>query len=179
MKSGQLLKIFTTQSKARTLQLCYQLQSIKKGSLSIHDYILKTKSVADILSAAGQLISDENLILYILGGLSQDYDSVVVNSASRCDELSLQEVQFMLQSQEMRLEQLNSTISLDLTNPVANLAIHSQRNARSGFSPYYGQGQSTQGGRGNFNPSGGRGGRGGTSRPTCQLCGRQGHIAVH
>lgn len=55
----------------------------------MHDYILKMEAVADGLSATGQMISDEDLILYILGGLSQEYGFVVVNLTSRCDELSL------------------------------------------------------------------------------------------
>ncbi|RVW78494.1 hypothetical protein CK203_050460 [Vitis vinifera] len=62
-------KLFATQSKARTLQLCFQRQSIKKGSMSVNDYILKMKAIAENLSAARQLVSDEELILYILGGV--------------------------------------------------------------------------------------------------------------
>ncbi|KAL6314933.1 hypothetical protein AAG906_029152 [Vitis piasezkii] len=62
-------KLFTTQSKARTLQLRFQHQSIKKGSMSVNDYILKMKAIAENLSAARQLVSDEELILYILGGV--------------------------------------------------------------------------------------------------------------
>lgn len=73
--------LFTTHSKARTLQL----QSLKRGNLSIHDYMLKMKSLAKSLSAAGQLISDDELIL---GGLGHDYDPVVVNLTSRHDQVS-------------------------------------------------------------------------------------------
>ena len=78
--------------------------------MSIHDYILKMKSIVESLSAASQLIQDEDLILYILGGLDHDYESVVVNLTSRHDQITLQEVQYMLQSQKMRLEQLNQNI---------------------------------------------------------------------
>jgi len=117
--------LFTTSSKARTLQLRFQLQTIKKGDMSIHDYILKMKSIAENLSAAGQLIQDEDLILYILGGLDHDYESVVVNLTSRHDQITLQEMQYMLQSQEMRLEQLNQNI-LSLV-PSANFATQFKR----------------------------------------------------
>ncbi|XP_060970030.1 uncharacterized protein LOC133037187 [Cannabis sativa] len=117
---------YTTSSKARTLQLRFQLQSLKKGSLSIHDYILKMKNIADGLSAAGQLLSDDDLILYILGGLGHEYEAVVVNLTSRHDQVTLQEVQYMLQSQEIRLEQLNSA-SNDSSMPAAHLATQMRR----------------------------------------------------
>ncbi|XP_062075179.1 uncharacterized protein LOC133779204 [Humulus lupulus] len=94
-----LESLFTTQSRARILQLRFQLQSLKNGSLSIHDYILKMKTIADGLTAAGQVFSDDDLILYILGGLGPEYDSVVINLTSRGDRLTLSEVQFLLQSQ--------------------------------------------------------------------------------
>ena len=91
-----LEKFFTTQS--HKLQLRFQLQSIKKGFMTVNDYILKMKAIAENLSAAVQLISDEEPILYILGGVDQKYDPVVINLISRCDEVTLQEVQFMVQS---------------------------------------------------------------------------------
>lgn len=79
-------------SRARLLQLRFQLQSVKKGSLSINDYILKMKSIANGINVAGQAISDEDLILYILGGLGSEYDPVVINLTSRQDSISLSEV---------------------------------------------------------------------------------------
>lgn len=51
------------------LQLQFQLQNTKKRPQSIDEYILKMRGVADYLSAASQLISDEELIIYILRGL--------------------------------------------------------------------------------------------------------------
>ncbi|PON73207.1 hypothetical protein PanWU01x14_060480 [Parasponia andersonii] len=90
--------------------------------MSINDYILKMKSISENLSTAGQYILDKELILYILGGLSQDYDFVVVNLTSHCANLTLQEVQFMLQSHELCLVQLQSATTIDLSNPLANAA---------------------------------------------------------
>ena len=44
--------------------------------MTVNDYILKMKAIAENLSAAVQLISDEEPILYILGGVDQKYDPV-------------------------------------------------------------------------------------------------------
>lgn len=61
------------------------------------------RALNDALMAVGQNISDDELILYILGCLGTDYESVIVNLTSR-ESLMLQEVHFMLQNQEICLE---------------------------------------------------------------------------
>lgn len=111
-------------SRARLLQLRFQLQSVKKGSLSINDYILKMKSIVDSINDAGQAISDEDLTLYILGGLGSEYDLVVINLTSRQDSISLSEVQFLLQF-KMRVEALSASSTLDLGRTV-NLAVQNK-----------------------------------------------------
>ncbi|PON94612.1 hypothetical protein TorRG33x02_096470 [Trema orientale] len=143
--------------------------------MSINDYILKMKSISENLSVVGQYIPDEELIIYILGNLSQDYDFVVVNLTSRCANLTFQEVQFMIQSHELCLEQLQSAATIDLSNPTASAATFKWNfNSQSGFPPEF---SNNCGGRGFGNPRG-RGGRGDYNRPTSQLCGRQGHLAI-
>ncbi|KAB5551985.1 hypothetical protein DKX38_009296 [Salix brachista] len=169
--------LFTTHSKARILQLRFQLQTLKKGNLSIHDYMLRMKSLTETIVSAGQQISDDELILYILGGLGHDYDSVVVNLTSRHDQVTLQEVQYMLQSQEMRLEQLNSPLASENLTPSANFATQFRKSLNlQSFNGY----PSNSPGR-NYTPGRGRG-RGRWNRsnrlPLCQLCNRSGHIAL-
>ena len=56
---------------------------LKKGSMTVHDYFLKMRTIADTLTFTGQSISDDELLLYILGGLGSEYDPVVVNLTSR------------------------------------------------------------------------------------------------
>uniref|UniRef100_A0A803NX36 Retrotransposon gag domain-containing protein n=1 Tax=Cannabis sativa TaxID=3483 RepID=A0A803NX36_CANSA len=64
-----LEQIFRTASRARQIHLMNQLQSTKKGSLAINKYLLKMKNLPDGLRAAGNQITEEQLILYILAGL--------------------------------------------------------------------------------------------------------------
>uniref|UniRef100_A0A803Q3P6 Uncharacterized protein n=1 Tax=Cannabis sativa TaxID=3483 RepID=A0A803Q3P6_CANSA len=64
----------------------------RSQGLSIHDYVLKMKTIVDGLTAAGQVFSDNDLILYILGGLKPEYDSVVINLTSTVDRITLSEV---------------------------------------------------------------------------------------
>ena len=81
--------------------------------------LLQVKTNANALITAGQQISDNELILYILGGLGLKFDLVVVNVTSR-DSITLQEVQFMLQTHEMRLESQNASTTIDLSHYVEN-----------------------------------------------------------
>ena len=59
---------------------------------------------------------------YILCGLGQEYESVIVNLTSRKDKLSLEEVQYMLQTQEMRIKQLISVYKIEVNSTQANVA---------------------------------------------------------
>ena len=61
----------------------------------------------------------------MLGGLGSDYDPVVINLTSRQDSISLQEAQFLLQSHEIRLDQMQTSMTLDLTNPSVNVSYNS------------------------------------------------------
>ncbi|PON63369.1 hypothetical protein TorRG33x02_276610 [Trema orientale] len=112
-------------------------------------------SIAENLAAAGQALTDDDLLLYILGSLDSEYDSVIVNLTSRPEAISLPEAQFMLWNQEIRIDQAHS---ISLVDPhFANLA---QKNGgRSGFSKNGGSisGHYNNGGRGNRGGGGFRG----------------------
>lgn len=62
------------------------------------------KNLAFNVNTSGQTIKDNELILYTLRGVGPEYEFVVINLTSWQGDLNLQEVQFMLESQEMRLE---------------------------------------------------------------------------
>ena len=46
-----ITSLFSSNSKAKLLQLRFQLQMLKKGSMIIHDYFLKMRGIADTLSS--------------------------------------------------------------------------------------------------------------------------------
>ena len=118
-----LEQLFFTKSKARLLHLRFLLQTTKKGSLTIEDYILKMKSLAHEFMSVGQVIPDYEIVLYILGGLGPEYESVVVNLTSK-DSLTLPEAQFMLQAHELRLENFHNALALDLTAATTQISLN-------------------------------------------------------
>lgn len=101
------------------LQLHLLLQSTEKGSTPVDEYILKMRALTNVLIAFGQTIANEELVLYILGCLGADYESIIVNFSS-CKAITSQEVQFILQSQEMHLKQLNILNIAAIVDPQAS-----------------------------------------------------------
>ncbi|KAL5801196.1 hypothetical protein ACOSQ3_032828 [Xanthoceras sorbifolium] len=122
--------------------------------------------------AAGQIISERDLVAYILGGLGLEFDPVICNIASKKDEITLHDAQFFLMNYEYRLEQYHSSATIDVTQASANLNTKSANFARGG-----GQFQNNNRGR-SRGKRGGRGGRYYNQRLTCQLCGNAGHFSA-
>ncbi|KAG6736073.1 hypothetical protein POTOM_061231 [Populus tomentosa] len=67
-------------SKAKIMQLRLELQSIKKGSLSMINYIMKVKRAADNLAIIGESVSKQDQVMNLFGGL--DFDSNYVSSSN-------------------------------------------------------------------------------------------------
>ncbi|KAL6333768.1 hypothetical protein AAG906_028954 [Vitis piasezkii] len=113
-----LEKTFSSSSRARIMQLRLELQSTKKGSLSMIDYIMKVKGAADSLAAIGEPVSEQDQVMNLLGGLGSDYNAVI----------SIEAVHSMLLAFEHRLEQQSS---IEQFSPIsANYA--SSFNSRGG-----------------------------------------------
>ena len=55
-----LEKIFASSSLARVMQLHLELQSTKKDSISMIDYLMKIKGIADSLAAIGEPVSEQD-----------------------------------------------------------------------------------------------------------------------
>ncbi|KAL5843213.1 hypothetical protein ACOSQ4_009171 [Xanthoceras sorbifolium] len=104
----KLENLYSQKSMAKILNLRQQLQTIRKGSHSISDFVLKIKNIGDALSAAGEEISERDLLLSLMHGVGHEYDAVVVLISSQRMTMSLEEAQFLLLMHEQRIEQLNS-----------------------------------------------------------------------
>lgn len=109
--------------------------------------------------AVGQVVTDEDMQMYILARFGLEYEALVVSFMQRTDSHSLQEMQLTFQSYELRLAQ--KIHQFYVTDPSANDA-------------FYG------GGRGALD----RGSSGIHScfskvkYVVCQLCGKLGHVAL-
>ena len=59
-------------TNAQIIELRIQIQTIKKGSQTAQDYLRRIKFQSDQLEAAGEPVTDKDLVLYKLGGLGRD-----------------------------------------------------------------------------------------------------------
>ena len=85
------------------MQLRLEFQTTRKGSLTMMEYILKLKSLADNLATIREPLTDRDQILQLLGGLGVDYNSIVASLTVREDEMSLHSVPNILLTHEQRL----------------------------------------------------------------------------
>ena len=88
------------------------------------------KNLADNFNTPGQTILDDELILYLVGGLGTEYESVIIHLTSRQGDQDLQ-VQFMLQSQDMRIDTANSVQVAENYGLTANLSADTAYSGKS------------------------------------------------
>ena len=125
--------MFTSQSRATTMQIHYQLATLKKGNSSIGDYFHQFTTLVDTLAAIDQPLNDFELISFLLAGLGLNYDSFVTIVTTRVDPLSVEELYGHLLAHEICLEQQQPAVNLTIVGAnfdKANFA--GQRNARGG-----------------------------------------------
>lgn len=84
-------------------QLCVELKSMKKGNISINEYVLQFKA---IVISVGDSISEKDHIVSILDGLPEEYNSFVMQMYGYLEPLILFDVKVSLYVQGARLDKL-------------------------------------------------------------------------
>ncbi|KAK1581862.1 hypothetical protein Q3G72_009741 [Acer saccharum] len=92
---SKIERTYAQRSMARIMQLKNQLQSIKKGSDTISEFVMKIKAINDSLAASSELVSDKDLIMSLLNGLGHEYDSFVTLISSQQNTMVLEDAQFL------------------------------------------------------------------------------------
>ncbi|KAL5845912.1 hypothetical protein ACOSQ3_009436 [Xanthoceras sorbifolium] len=92
----KLQNLYSQKSMAKILQLRQQLQTFKKGSHSISDFVLNIKNIVDALSVAGDEVLDWDLLLSLMHGVGHEYEVVVVHISSQRSTMRLKDAQFLL-----------------------------------------------------------------------------------
>uniref|UniRef100_A0A2N9HTS2 Reverse transcriptase Ty1/copia-type domain-containing protein n=1 Tax=Fagus sylvatica TaxID=28930 RepID=A0A2N9HTS2_FAGSY len=177
-----LARMFTSQSRARTMQIHYQLATLRKGDLSIADFFHRFTGLADTLAAIDQPLADYELVSFLMAGLGSEYDSLVTSVQTRADPLSLEELYGHLLAHELRLVQNQPSVDLSMATAHFANKTSSTRGGRGGR--YSNSGQNGRGSANAFQKNANRGrgrGRGNfiSNRPVCQVCTKPGHDALH
>ena len=175
-----LERMFTSHSRARIMQIYYQLATLRKGDSPIANYFHRFTNLADTLAAVDHPLNDFEMISFLLAGLGSNYDSFVTSVNTRVEPLSIEDLYGHLLAHELRL--IQNQPSVDLSVAAVNYAHKGflPRGGRGGHSPTTNHAGRTSSPSQHTNRGYGRG-RGNSSynsRPICQVCGKLSHIAL-
>lgn len=98
-----LASLFTDNKEYRAIHLQEQFKSLKKSSLSIHEYCKLIKTTADSLADVGHEISDKQLVLQTLHGLPKNYSTIVNLISFQTPLPTFLQVRSLLQMEEVRI----------------------------------------------------------------------------
>ncbi|XP_010278284.1 PREDICTED: uncharacterized protein LOC104612540 [Nelumbo nucifera] len=115
-----LARLFAFRSNARVMQLRFELSHLKKGNQCMADYIQKVRLISNSLAATGGIISDSELIQYVLGRLGPDFESLVTIIMVRSNGFTFDYMQALLLNHEIRVE--HTKLCFDNYHPIANVA---------------------------------------------------------
>ncbi|XP_010268345.1 PREDICTED: uncharacterized protein LOC104605321 [Nelumbo nucifera] len=173
--------LFSSTSKTRIDDLKLELAYLKKGTLTVTDYVQKIKSLSDALATSRHFLIDVDQIHYLLGGLPTEYDTFVLSMTTRLDSLSFSEIQSLLLTFEKRLKCHSSQFVLD--SPSANLANEKKtfnHNQSSSYKPrqFNNDGGSDNSKKTSYNNNNRSRSNSKNATVVCQLCEYLGHTAA-
>lgn len=89
------------------------LQSIKKCSFHINEYLLKFKNVVDRLASVGHMISNLDHVEATFIGLPEKYDTFMLFVNSTPDIYTMEDIDSLLLAQETRIEKHSKELDSD------------------------------------------------------------------
>ena len=97
-----LVKLYSTNTTARKMQLKQELHNVQRNKLSINEYAMKVKGLADSLGSIGAPVDDEDLVSVTLNGLGREYAQFQTSIGVRETFPDFQELVALLLSEEQR-----------------------------------------------------------------------------
>ncbi|XP_021806726.1 uncharacterized protein LOC110750676 [Prunus avium] len=130
-----LEKRFSSTTKSYLFSLKTKIQTLKKGSLSILEYLQLIKQTADAFATAYSPLVDIDFVAHVLNGLPPEYDAFATYIWVRSETVNAKEFHGLLLSKEMALS--NHTPTLSEPQTIAFHTISSKPNSQHPHpSPY-------------------------------------------
>ncbi|MCO5559178.1 hypothetical protein L7F22_012772 [Adiantum nelumboides] len=98
-----LIAFNATNTRARKIQLKNELNTIKKGDLSVNDYTLKIKALCESLYSIGVAVDDDDKVKACLRGLGNAHKQFKTNICTRENILHFLELPSLLVVEEKSL----------------------------------------------------------------------------
>ncbi|GMI95248.1 hypothetical protein HRI_003194100 [Hibiscus trionum] len=167
------VKLYSTLSTTKIMNLHCRLRALKKGTSTISEYTTSIKEICDLLATSGSPVSEIEQIATVLNGLPVEYESFIAAIIVNREPHTFEYVTSMLKDAESRLlDPLRMPVGTNVTRYSGDRThelTNSDRNvSRSSVeSRSRDQRVSNQAGSRSY------------SRPRfqCQICGKLGHLA--
>ena len=190
--------MFAAQTEAQAINTRMELTNLRKGNMSMSEYLAKIKMLTDEIACTGAAMSRGEIVSQVLAGLDLDYNPVVSALATRVEPVTVQELYTQLLSFDACLNLLHG---MNVHQSSANAASRGRgtgrgrdqgRNrsnssggggrgrgsgpgARSGGGGYTSTNAPARSGGGGFNNNHTSSGPSSSNRVRCQLCKKPGH----
>ncbi|XP_062101887.1 uncharacterized protein LOC133808894 [Humulus lupulus] len=136
--------LYGAYSKSKMDDTRILIQTVRKGSTPMGEYLRQKKNWSDILALAGDPYPEAHLVANVLSGLDAEYLSIVVQIEAR-PSTTWQELQDILLSFDSKIERLQTlTISNKTTKPTNPQAHIVAKNNSGSNSAGRGRGSSNQ-----------------------------------
>ena len=112
---------FAPSSRSQVLAIQQKLQNLHKGGKSFSDYIAEINNLVEALCIAGKKIEDEDLVLLVVAGLGDEYESLIQNITVRRDTITYKEVKSMFMDVEVRKSRSN------IKNPLSANVVEAEK----------------------------------------------------
>jgi len=100
-----LMQTFQTNTKARKLQLKQELHTVEKKDMTINEYTLKIKGIAESLASINVSVDDDDLVSVCLNGLGKEYKPFKTSVTVRENVPNFRELISMLIMEEKTLSE--------------------------------------------------------------------------
>ncbi|CAH9135790.1 unnamed protein product, partial [Cuscuta epithymum] len=173
-------RALASQTRARSLSLLTQFQSLRQGDMSHTEYLGKAKVLVENLAQSGRPVSLDEQNLYVFRGLRSDYRSMVSTLATQPEPATLDEIAHFITTHQFIYEDEPSIPVSDLvpSPPTAHLShtshqMHGSSSQSSALTSsgrqggYRGRGSGSHRGR---SPARGRGVPHSNPHSTCLVC---------
>ncbi|PKU74383.1 Retrovirus-related Pol polyprotein from transposon TNT 1-94 [Dendrobium catenatum] len=166
--------------RSRVIQLKNELHNIKMNNSTMQQYLMQIKNQVDNIALSGSQIDTEDILIYILNGLPSTYNSFNTSIRTSLHPIDLDTLYSLLCSEEITMQREHQKeVGANLDNSAfytsrtglnrgngSNHNFNNQKLDSRSTSDYSSPSQPNQ-------P---------TSKiacPTCQICGKPGHIALN
>ncbi|PKU82870.1 Retrovirus-related Pol polyprotein from transposon TNT 1-94 [Dendrobium catenatum] len=164
--------------RSRVIQLKNELHHVQMKNLTMQQYLSQIKTIVDSIAASGSKVDPEDIIIHILNGLPSSYNPFKAAIRTYPIQLDLDNLYSMLCSEEINVMQEHAK---DSTSDAGSTALYTNSyNSQKGRSQKrFFKNKNPQSSQNSTIPASVQPTTVNNIRPTCQICGKPGHIAIN